>query len=40
MVNRLVQRRRETGQVRPRPQTVFKKHAFAGQEDRMRALVA
>jgi transposase len=39
-VNRLVQRRRETGQVRPRPQTVFKRQAFAGQEDRLRALVA
>jgi len=39
-VNRLVQRRRETGEVGPRPQTVFKKHAFAGQEDRLRALVA
>jgi transposase len=34
-VNRLVQRRRETGQVAPRPQTVFKKQAFAGQEDRL-----
>jgi transposase len=39
-VNRVVQRRRETGQVGPRPQTVFKKQAFAGQEDRLRALVA
>ena len=38
-VNRLMQRRRETGEVAPRPQTVFKKHAFAGQEDRLRALV-
>ena len=38
-VNRLVPRRRETGQVGPRPQTVFKKPAFAGQEDRLRALV-
>jgi transposase len=38
-VNRLVQRRRETGEVEPRPQTVFKKHAFAGQEDQLRALV-
>jgi transposase len=38
-VNRLVQRRRETGEVDPRPQTVFKKHAFAGQEDQLRALV-
>ncbi len=39
-VNRLVQRRRETGRVSPRPQTVFKRQAFAGQEDRLRALVA
>jgi transposase len=38
-VNRIVQRRRETGEVAPRPQTVFKKQAFAGQEDRLRALV-
>ena len=38
-VNRLVQRRRETGEVEPRPQKVFKKQAFAGQEDRLRALV-
>jgi transposase len=39
-VNRIVQRRRETGEIAPRPQTVFKKQAFAGQEDRLRALVA
>jgi transposase len=39
-VNRLVQRRRETGELEPRRQTVFKKQAFAGQEDRLRALVA
>ena len=38
-VNRLVQRRRETGAVGPRPQTVFKTQAFAGQEARLRALV-
>ena len=38
-VNRLVQRRRETGQVGPRQQKVFKKQALAGQEDRLRALV-
>ena len=31
--------RRETGEVEPRPQKVFKKQAFAGQEDRLRALV-
>ena len=39
-VNRLVQRRRKTGEVGPRPQTVFKKPALAGQEARLRALVA
>jgi transposase len=39
-VNRLVQRRRETGEVRPRPQTVFRRQALAGQEGRLRALVA
>lgn len=39
-VDRVMQRRRETGEVSPRPQTVFKKQAFAGQEDRLRALVA
>ncbi len=38
-VNRLGQRRRETGEVAPRRQTVFKKQAFAGQDDRLRALV-
>ena len=39
-VDRLLQRRRETGgEVGPRPQTVFKKQAFAGQENRLRALV-
>jgi transposase len=38
-VNRLMQRRRETGEVGPRPQRVFKKQAFAGQEHRLRALV-
>jgi len=39
-VNRLVQRRRENGEVRPRQQKIFKKQAFAGQEDRLRAFVA
>jgi len=39
-VNRLVQRRRETGEIGPRRQTRFKSHAFAGQEDLLRALVA
>lgn len=36
-VNRLTQRRRESGEVKPRRQTVFKTPAFAGQEDRLRA---
>lgn len=39
-VNRIVQRRRETGETGPRKQTVFKTPVFAGQEDRLRALVA
>ena len=39
-MNRILQRRRERGEVGPRQQTVFKKQAFAGQEDRLRALVA
>lgn len=39
-VNRIVQRRRETGEVGPRPQQVFKKQALAGKEDQLRALVA
>lgn len=39
-VNRVVQRRRETGELGPRPQTVFKKQALAGREDQLRALVA
>lgn len=39
-VHRLIQRRRETGSLAPRKQTVFKKPVFAGQEDRLRALVA
>ena len=39
-VNRVVPRRRETGEVAPRQQQVFKTPALAGQEDRLRALVA
>jgi hypothetical protein len=31
--------RRETGEIEPQQQKVFKKHALAGQEDRLRALV-
>jgi putative transposase len=38
-VHRLIQRRRATGSLAPRRQTVFRKRAFAGQEDRLRALV-
>jgi transposase len=38
-VDRVKQRRRETGEIAPREQTVFKKQAFAGQEDRLRAQV-
>jgi transposase len=39
-VHRLIQRRRETGSLAPRKQTIFKRSAFAGQDDRLRALVA
>ena len=39
-VNRLTQRRRQSGEVEARRQTVFKRPAFAGQEGRLRALVA
>ena len=38
-VHRLIQRRRETGSLAPRKQTVFRKPALAGQEDQLRALV-
>lgn len=38
-VHRLVQRRRETGEITPRRQTTFRARALAGQEDRLRALV-
>lgn len=39
-VHRLVQRRRETGEIAPRQQTKFRARVLAGQEDRLRALVA
>jgi transposase len=39
-VNRVVQRRRETGEIASRQQTVFKKQAFAGQEQQLRTVVA
>jgi transposase len=38
-VHRLVQRRRETGEIGPRPQTRFRTQALAGQEDRLRGLI-
>jgi len=39
-VHRLIQRRRETGSLAPRQQTKFRERALAGQEDRLRALIA
>lgn len=39
-VDRIKQRRRETGEIAPREQTVFKKQAFAGYEHQLRAQVA
>ena len=38
-VHRLVQRRRETGSIAPRPQTAFRRRVLAGQEDRLVALI-
>lgn len=38
-VHRLVQRRREHGEVGPRRQTRFRPLALAGQDDRLRALI-
>jgi transposase len=38
-VHRLVQRRRETGEITPRRQSKFRARVLAGQEDRLRALV-
>jgi transposase len=38
-VHRLVQRRRETGEIGPRQQTKFRARTLAEQEDRLRALV-
>jgi transposase len=38
-VHRLVQRRRETGSIAPRPQTKFRPRALAGQESRLSALI-
>jgi transposase len=39
-VHRLVQRRRETGSIAPRPQTRFRRRVLAGQEARLAALIA
>ena len=39
-VHRLVQRRRETGSIAPRQQTQFRRRVLAGQESRLRALIA
>lgn len=39
-VHRLAQRRRETGSIAPRKQTKFRARVLAGQEDRLKALVA
>jgi transposase len=38
-VHRLVQRRRETGSIAPRPQTKFRSRVLAGQEQRLVALI-
>ncbi len=39
-VDRLVQRRRETGEIEPRKQPKFRAQALAGQDARLRALIA
>jgi transposase len=38
-VHRLIQRRRETGSLAPRPQTKFRSRVLAGQEHRLTALI-
>jgi transposase len=38
-VHRLVQRRRETGSIAPRPQTKFRARVLAGQDGRLVALI-
>jgi putative transposase len=38
-VHRLIQRRRETGSLAPRPQTKFRSRVLAGQEQRLAALI-
>jgi transposase len=39
-VHRLVQRRRETGEIEPRRQVIFRPCLLAGREAQLRALVA
>lgn len=39
-VHRLAQRERETGSLAPRKQTKFRSRVLAGQEERLRALIA
>ena len=39
MGDRLVQRRRETGSIAPRPQTKFRRRVLEGQELRLVALI-
>jgi transposase len=39
-VHRLVQRRRETGSIAPRPQTKFRSRVLDGQDDRLARLIA
>ena len=38
-VHRLIQRRRETGSLAPRPQTKFRSRVLAGQEQRLAAVI-
>jgi transposase len=38
-VHRLVQRRRETGSIAPRPQTKFRARVLAGQDAKLAALI-
>ena len=38
-VDRLKQRRRETGEIRPRQQTTFRHRVLEGQEDRLAGLI-
>jgi transposase len=39
-VHRLVQRRRESGEIEPRRQVKFRTRVLAGHDDRLRAVVA